>query len=302
MALSQTEQLIMIVVLLVLMTFVVFFELKVMRRKSKEVRAGSMRKDEAFNAVLTTRTVLNVVRNKGGRVGDAPALLDRAKEAMNRGKYDICMDYCEKARGELTAVSPARAQPSVASDAEAKDRLEAVAASIVTARAVPIESDSYTGTKLDSPGEGNYLGAKFEIAAAKADIGRAIESGRDTIAADGLMVEAETAFTAGNYNKALSLAVRSRRALNASSNDETIPLSEPEEEKSAREPKVYEVRDEAAKVPRGRLCKDCGAVLERDDAFCPICGAKVQAQACPSCGAKPRPDDKFCRKCGVKIG
>jgi hypothetical protein len=301
-ALTQTEQLVLIAVLLVLMAFVVFFELKVMRRKSKEVRAASQKKDEAFNAVLTTRTVLNVVRNRGGRVGEAPALLDRAKDSLNRGRYDACIDFCEKARSELTSSSPALVRPAAVPDAEAKDRLEAVAESIVSVRKMPVESDTYTGTKLDSPGEGNYLGAKFEISAAKADIGKAVSSGWDTAAADGFMVEAEAAFAAGKFDKALSMAVKARKALSASSEDEVISLRRPEEDRHVAEPEVYEVMDEAAEPAPERLCKDCGAVLEKDDVFCPICGARVPLQACLSCGAKPRPDDKFCRKCGFKIG
>jgi len=299
-ALSGSERLILISVLGLLMTFIVYFELKVMRRKSAEVRAASVKKDEAFNAVLTTRSVLNTVRDRGGKVGGAPALLDKAKYEMNRGFYDSCMEYCEKARSELMMPSKGPAQPASQSDAEAKNRLEAVAESIVSARIVRTEPDSYSGTKLDSPGEGNYLGAKFEITAARGEIGRAASSGRDTALADGFMVEAETAFTAGKYDKALSMAVKARRSLGASSGGDSILLSHVEEELMP-EAEVYDVKDEAASVPPGRLCSECGAVLEKDDKFCPICGAKVRVKACPSCGAKPRPDDKFCRKCGSEI-
>ena len=302
MALTQNEQLILIAALLVLLTFVVFFELKVMRRKSKDVRASVQKKDEAFNAVHTTQTVLNVVKNRGGRVGDAPVLLGKARDSFNRGRYDACVDLCEKARDELTASSPPRARQAPSPNPEARDSLEAVAESIVSSRPTPVESDSYSGTKLDSPGEGNYLGAKFEISAAKADIGKALDSGRDSSTADGLIIQAETAFNAGSYDKAMSLAVRARRTLRSSSSDESIQLREAEEERQKPEAKVYEVRDEAADAPAEKLCKDCGAVLDKDDVFCPICGAKVRAQSCPSCGAKPRPDDKFCRKCGFKIG
>ena len=302
MALTQTEQLILIVVLLILLTFIVYFELKVMRRKSKEVRAAGQKKDEAFNAVLTTRSVLNTVRNRGGQTGNAQTLLDRAKDAMTRGFYDSCIDLCDKARNELTMPSKASAQAEEPSDVEAKQRLEAVAENIVSTRTLRSEPDSYTGTKLDSPGEGNYLGAKFEISAAKADIGRAITSGKDTAVADGFMVQAETAFSSGSYDKALSLAVRARKSLGPSTDREAISLTEVEDEAPVPEAEVYEVSDEAAKAPPGRLCKECGAVLDRDDVFCPICGAKVPPKGCPSCGAMPRPDDKFCRKCGSKVG
>ena len=315
MALSGTERLILILVLLVIMTFVVFFELKVMRRKSKEVRVASQKKDEAFNAVLTTRTVMNTVRNRGGNVGNAPSLLDRAKYSMSRGDFDSCVDLCEKARSEMTKPTSRPISESVQSDTDARDRLEAVAVSIVSARKVRTDTDTYAGTKLDGPGEGNYLGAKFEMTAAKADIGRAVSSGIDTATADGLMIEAETAYIAGKYDKALSFAVRARKALGVSAS-EAIPLREEAEEKVpstraapalAPEPEVYEVEEEQAAEEEPdesqpeKSCRSCGAVLEKDDVFCPVCGAKVPLDACLSCGTKPRPDDKFCRKCGFKI-
>ena len=300
MALTETDRLIMIAVLAVLMTFVVLFELKVMRRKSKDVRAASQKKDEAFNAVLTTRSVLNAVRNRGGRIGDAPALLDKAKEAMGRGRYDSCIDLCEKARSELITPSSAHASLSDGEDVEARSRLESVAESIVSTREARVETDTYAGTKLTGPSEGNYLGAKFEMSAAKADIGKAVKSGIDTSAADGLMVEAESAYTAGNYDKALSFAVRARKAVSGAIESEEIPLKD-EEEESVPEPKVYEVREETARVPAELLCRDCGAVLETGDTFCSICGTKVPPKGCPSCGAKTRPNDKFCRKCGANI-
>jgi len=300
-ALTETDRLILVAVLATLMTFIVLFELKIMRSKSRENRAVGQKKDEAFNAVLTTRTVVNTVRNRGGRVGSAPAFLDKAKEAMGRGNYDSCLDFCEKARSELTTPSSAPARPSDEEEVDARDRLEAVAENIVSKRTLRAEADSYKGTKLASPSEGNYLGAKFEISAAKADIGRAMDSGVDTSVADGLMVEAESAYTAGNYDKALSIAVRARKAISSQAESEAIPLKEDEEEEPVPEAKVYDVKQETAKAPAERLCRDCGAVLEKGDVFCPICGAKVQPKACLSCGAKPRPGDKFCRKCGSKM-
>lgn len=302
MALTGNERLILILVLLALMTFIVFFELRVMRRKSKEVRVASQKKDEAFNAVLTTRSVLNTVRNRGGDVGGAPALLDRAKYSMNKGDYDSCIDLCEKARTEITNPSSGRVQPSDQPDSDAKKRLEEVAEAIVSVRQARGEQESYKGTKLEGPNQGNYLGAKFEISSAKADVGRAAKSGGETSSAESLIVQAETAFTAGDYDKALSLAVRSRKALNSSSRGETIALRNEEEEEPSAEPEVYEVGMETSKAPSTSLCKECGAVLEKGDAFCPICGAKVRPNSCPSCGAKPRPNDKFCRKCGAKFG
>jgi len=310
-ALSETERLILVAILAGLMLFVVFFELRVMRSKSKEVRIASQRKDEAYNAMLTIRSVMNSVRNRGGKVGNAPAMLDLAKEAINRGNYDSCISYCEKAKSEI--VTPKRTLKVAAEsevedegegedegDLEARERLEAMAENIVSKRGASADVDSYKGTKLASPKEGNYLGAKFEISTAKSDIARAAKSGLETSSAEGLLVEAEAAYTAGDYDKALSLAVRSRKAIGSEPEEEVIPLRSEKEKPAPAEPKVFDV--EEPKAPGARLCPVCGAITEPEDTFCPKCGAKVpKKRVCPSCGAKPKPSDAFCRKCGAKI-
>jgi hypothetical protein len=306
-ALSETERLILVAILAGLMLFVVFFELRVMRSKSKEVRIASQRKDEAFNAVLTTRSVMNSVRNRGGKVGNAPAILDLAKEALNRGNYDSCISYCDKAKSEI--VTPKRTlkgapepedEDEPGGDLEAKERLEAVAENIVSKRSAAAEGDSYKGTKLTGPKEGNYLGAKFEISTAKSDIARAAKSHLETSSAEGLLVEAEAAYTAGDYDKALSLAVRSRKAIGSEPEEEVIPLRGENERPAPAEPKVFDV--EEPKAPGARLCPVCAADVEPEDMFCPKCGAKVpKKRVCPACGAKPKSTDSFCRKCGAKI-
>lgn len=301
MPLSENERLILVIVLAVLMTFIIFFELRVMRNKSKEKLAAGQKKDEAFNSVLTTRTVMNTVKNRGGRVGEAPVLLDKAKEAMNRGRYDSCVDYCERARAELTAPSSKSSATAGAGDADARSSLEAVAESIVSSRADRDEPDSYKGTKLEAPKEGNYLGARFEISAAKADVGRASDSGIETSVSEGMIVEAEAAYTAGNYDKALSLAVRARKAINQQVAGESIPLKDKDQPTTVPPAKVFDVEARKLKVAKGKQCKECGAFLDKEDAFCPICGEKVGQSSCPQCGAVPRSGDKFCRKCGARF-
>lgn len=50
-------------------------------------------------------------------------------------------------------------------------------------------------------------------------------------------------------------------------------------------------------------CRNCGATIEEDQAFCPKCGApKVATNSCSKCGAQLQNGQEFCPKCGQKVG
>jgi len=297
-ALTEQEKLILVAVLAAAMIFVVVFEMRVMRNRSKEIRRASQRKDEAFNAILTTRSVMGVMKRQGGDTGSSEALVSSARRAMDRGDYDKCLDLCDQARSELT--NPSRPQPKAAqsppTDAE-KDRLERVAENILSARTASA-GDSYKGTKLSADQDGNYLSAKFEMNTAKADIKNALEGGADTSQAQDLMTDAEAAFVTGNYARALSLAVKARKSVSAEAAGETIRLrSEGEPLEPAPEQEAQESLGE-----RVMACGKCEAPIDSDDKFCPKCGTKVlRERVCKVCGSKPRPSDMFCRKCGARM-
>lgn len=301
MALEDQEKLILIAVLAAVMLFVVFFELRVMRSKSKEIRRAAQRKDEAFNAVLTTRSVIGVIQRQGGDTAAAEALVSSAKKAMERGDYDKCVDLCDQARSELTHPSKRRAETAPAppvDDAE-RERLERVAENILSTKtAAP--SDSYKGTKLPSDQDGNYLSAKFEMNTARADMKKALESGQDTSRAQDLMTDAEAAFVAGNYTRALSLAVRARKAVSASAAAETIRLKSATE--AVEQPPSGPGAEEVPAGEVGLVCGKCESPLDPDDKFCPKCGTRVlRERVCKACGSKPKQSDLFCRRCGMRI-
>lgn len=57
-------------------------------------------------------------------------------------------------------------------------------------------------------------------------------------------------------------------------------------------------------------CPSCGAEIQNDTAFCPVCGKKMEqvqsanatdGSACPSCGIKLSHGQQFCHGCGAKI-
>jgi hypothetical protein len=300
-ALSPTDKLILIAVLAAAMLFVIFFEMKIMRGKTREIRRASQRKDEAFNAILTTRTVINVMDRQGASTGTAQNLVRNAKDAMERGDYDRCVELCDKARSELVMPSRRKAEPSepAAEVADERERFEEVAEQIVSSDKSVGTGDAYRGTKLSVDQDGNYLSARFEMNTAKADIARAVQRGSDTSEAQDLMTQAESAFVGGSYTKALSLAVRARKSANAEAESETIPLRQGE---VVEEPEAEPTPEEMSS-PESARCGSCGAPLDPDDAFCHKCGEKVlRERFCKSCGEKARSSDMFCRKCGARIG
>lgn len=300
MALSSDEKWILVAVLAVVGMFVIYFEVRYMRGKSKEVRRASQRKDEAYNAILTTRSVINVMQRRGADTSKSEALVGTARMAMDRGDYSRCMNLCEQARDELTAPLKAGSAPAPKSPSGTpgpSESLEDVAEDILSASRGPGPADNYTGSKLAVDKDGNYMSAKFEINTAKADIQSAISSGSDTSEAQGLLTDAEGAFVAGNYTRALSLAVRARKAVSKEAAGETIRLRAAKSDEDTSEP----TPDEAS-GPEPGACGSCGAPLEPGDSFCGKCGGRIQTErVCSNCGAKARPVDKYCRRCGSSL-
>lgn len=300
MPLTDQEKLILVAILAAVMIFVIFFEVRYMRGKSKAVRRTSQRRDEAFNSIHTTRSVINIMQRQGANTKPSELLVGQAKLALQRGDYDKCETLCQSARDQLTGPPP-RKQESGGSAARSdfeSERLEKVAENILSSRPAPSKSDSYKGTKLPTDQDGNYLSAKFEISRAKADMGRAVERGSETGQAQNLLTDAESAFVTGKYAKALSLALKARKAISEEAEDETIPLKAAEERE---EPEAEPTAEEASAKVEDE-CASCGAPIESGDAFCHKCGAKFQKERkCKSCGTKPRPSDMFCRKCGAKV-
>ena len=300
MALTPDEKYVLVAILAALMLFVVFFEMRFMRGKAKVVRHATQKKDEAYNAILTTRSVISVMQRQGVETRPAQNLVGAARQAMDRGDYDRCMDLCVEARDELTTPTRKTAEPAEESeDGEvAKERFEKVAESIVSSGNKPSRADSYKGTKLNIEADGDFLSARFEMNTAKADIRKAVERGLNTSEAKKLMTESEAAFVAESYTKALSLAVKARKAVSAEAEQETIRL------KSGKEPEEPEAEPtaEESSIRPTLECAQCGADLEADNLFCHRCGAKVHRERkCSECGTKARSDDLFCRKCGSKV-
>ncbi|MEW5748544.1 MAG: zinc ribbon domain-containing protein [Candidatus Thermoplasmatota archaeon] len=297
MALTEGEKIILLAVLAVLMVFVLYFEFRIMRGKAKGARRLAVRKDEAYNAILTCRSVMNVLERQGSDVSEARSLVNKAKSHMERGEHETAIDLCERARDELTK---ARKSPAgeAAPRASKEDRygLEALAEEIVTSDGPGPAKDTYSGSKLEVQGGPSYLVAKFELNTAREEISKASRSGKDTGEASELLRRAQAEFDAGNYTKSLSMSVKAKKAASPEGAGEAIPLRsrQPHERPSdAVDGEAEDVVD---------VCSSCGSDIDAEDAFCGSCGAKRRRErACPSCGRAASESDKFCRKCGAKV-
>lgn len=289
MALTPEEKLILFVVLLAFLAVTMYFELRYFRGKKREVRKVSIRKDEAFNSVMTTRAVVNAMRRQGRDVRSAESMLRSAKSALERGDSNRCIELCEDARDELMRSRPMQ----VEAPPEDTEPIDLLAEKIVSGKPVAPSgpASDYRGTTLPLDNEPNYLQAKFEIGAARGEIEKAARDGVDVLAARKTLVQAEDEFSEKNYSKALSLALKSKKDLGGDAPGETITLKK-------ERVTVEEVLGSASQVP----CAKCGEVVSPDDEFCAGCGEKVvKERFCGSCGKKAKQKDKFCRKCGAKI-
>jgi hypothetical protein len=281
-ALTPDEKLILIVVLAASMIFIVFFELRVMRGRNREVKAANLRRDEAFNIIVTTQSVLNVVERRGTRVPVAKRLMDSARDAQARGDHDRALELCDKAKAEIAnAEVPERKVADAGLGPDLKRSLDEVADEAVFEEVAPV-SREYKGVKLEPCGDPNYLSAKFEIGAAESEIEAASGEGRDVSSARSSLAMAKEAFDSADYSRALSLSLKAMKKASAGGPaKETISL-----------------RKEVV----GPDCPSCGEHVNDLDAFCGGCGAKVERKpVCRSCGFEPSKPDVFCRRCGSKV-
>jgi tetratricopeptide (TPR) repeat protein len=297
MALTEGEKIILLAVLAVLMIFVLYFEFRIMRGKAKAVRKMSIRKDEAYNAILTCRSVMNVLERQGADVSEARSLVGKAKTHMERGEHEIAIDLCEKARDELTKAKGGAAKARApAAPREDRYGLESLAEEIVSSGEPAPSKDTYSGSKLEVQGGPSYLVAKFELNTAREDISRATRAGRPTEAASDLLRKAQAEFDAGNYSKALSMSVKAKKAASPEGAGEAIQLRS----RRPHERPSEAIDGEADDVVD--VCSSCGSEIDSEDSFCGSCGARrKEERVCGSCGRVASDRDKFCRKCGSKV-
>ena len=279
------------VVLVFVMIAVTWLELRVLRRRSKARRDRSQRRpeelrDEAHNALITTRAIASTLAERGGlRNDEVDSMLREAQLAYDRRNYRVTLDLTTRVKERLVALRGAQAAQG---DAAKLDAISSFAAS----------DEPTTKEVLQKQYPPNLIQSRFAISVAEASIEEAEAAGRDVSAARSLLTAARVRFDGEDYGGALSVARQAEKSAKGETATQPVPptipapVASPSPEASTPKPPAILV---------GSACPSCGAPMKPDDAFCRKCGTRVVLTNCPSCGASLLPDDIFCRKCGTRL-
>lgn len=294
MALDDTTTTI-VVALAVVMIMVVWFELRVLRKKSKARRdRGSTRpealQDEAHNALITTRAIASTLAERSGIHSDeVDSKLKEAQMAYDRRNYRVSVDLTKQAKDRLVALKGAQTKDGDAA------KLEALGSA-------PGTDEPTTKEVLAKQYPPNLIQSKFSITVAETSIASAQAAGRDVSTATSLLGAARSRFDAQDYGGALSIARQAEKS--ARGEPVSLTAAAPASGSAAPEiPAVAPAPDAAkpAAIALGSVCPSCGAPMKPEDAFCRKCGTRAVLTNCPTCGASLLADDAFCRKCGTRL-
>jgi len=301
--LSDSDKMILLVVILIVAAITIYAELRIRKiGVGKKYSTSKFKKDQAFNALHTTRAVRTKFRAERVDTAKADYMIQRAESALNSNDHDSCIDLCQRAREELIKN---KREGSVTAESESSGGDEEVilstaktTASVQVSRRVKAPEKSIDTLQLQ---------AKFELRAAQGDLDTYSGDSNIRQKASQFIDESQRHMDAGEYQKSLSDSFKARKLLSGE------PLADRVGE--TREPMVVEegakkeldmletpVEDDwKPSSPIAGKCKKCGTEYDADDVFCHSCGSPLKAMKCPSCGAELKGIEKFCRKCGKRV-
>ncbi len=284
----QTITMVLVVVLISVAVVIWVIWMYLERSKPTRIkRARSAQKlsseDEAHNAVVSTKSIINVMRVKGRDVTSAEILVNRAELALDSGDYKKAIRLAEEAREELNNSSFTANVP--VKKLEEKDPLEVAADRRV-------QADLVQGKEKVERLPENYLESKFEM-----DIARELMDEKGTPEAERFLNMADICFQDEDYTGALKYAIQCKKAI---SEEDTELLSA---QRIGKRP-VKEVREirYADASEKDMECPECGNSVSKKDKFCDQCGEKLDLEPkCPECGVDVSPSQKFCSECGAGL-
>ena len=265
-------QTVVIMAMLVVLSAVMFLELRYMRARRQRKSKDFDLPDRAHNAILTTKAIRDTLARGGVQSPEADEVLREAETAHRERNYRVSLDLSEKAKGVLRDAKRGQQEKGDLS------KLDRIQSNGVTEEVTAKE-------RLTKELPPNFVPSRFTMGLARDEIHAAKLQGRDTAEAERLLASAQGLFDAKDYDASLREAVRSRRALEETPPEAAAPAPPPPVPSTA-----------------GRACASCGAPVAADDAFCRRCGAKAPApRTCASCGSAVPVDDAYCRKCGARF-
>ncbi len=282
----------LIVVLVIVMIVVTWLELRVMRRKSKARRQRIANRpeelrDEAHNALITTKAIASTLADRSGvHSDDVDSVLQEAQMAYNRRNYRVSIDLTKRAKDRLVALRSAQT---------ANGDL----AKLDTKTSEDVSEEPTTKELLQKQYPPNLAQSRFALSVAASAVESGSASGRDVSQARSLLGAAQSRFDAKDYSGALSMARQAEKSARGEPVVAAIPAAPASPAAAAPIPPSGPTGPAAVAV--GTACPTCGAPLKPDDAFCRKCGTRAVLKNCPTCGASLLADDAFCRKCGTRI-
>lgn len=283
-----------LVLLVILLTAVTWFELRYLRKSAKGRRVRSAKRsddlsDDAHNAMVTTKAIVATMDRAGVRSEEVDGMMREAQMALDRHNYRVAVELTTRAKDRLMTLRKER---------QAKGDL----AGLDAASPAAAESEPTTKERLQKDFPPNMLQAKFTLSLAESSIDTGRSAGRDVGTAQTLLADARSRYDAQDYDGALAGA----RTADRSARGETVSVPAPSPKPTAPPtealaPTAAAAPAAARPVPAGSVCSSCGAPMKAGDAFCRKCGTQVILTACPNCGAPLQGDDIFCRKCGTRL-
>jgi len=267
-----------VILVLVAIGAATFLETRFLRRKMKNRRVRTAKRDEevqdeAHNAIVTTKAIMTSLERQGIRSEESAGWLREAGIANARRNFRVAVELTGKAKARLLSLKSAQAAKG---DLVKLDSLSSSGST----------TEMTTKEVLQKDVPPNLLQSKFSIGVAETALEQGRVAGRDTAQGTQLLEAAKARFDAKDYAGALSIARLSKRAANGEVVDASIPVP---------------VATPQATTSVGPTCSSCGSALQPDDVFCRKCGTRLVSSACASCGASLLPDDAFCRKCGTPV-
>jgi hypothetical protein len=227
-------------------------ELKYLRGRRQTKVDAAIERDDAYNAVSTTRAVADSLRQNGRDTTEADILIYKAETAYDKREFLSATELAGKAK-KLLLTCKEKDLISMPSPAPAK-----------------VEESTEVPSSLVKKMPANCLESRFII-----DSVQEMTSGADEKAkaeADSCLTRAQACYEAEDYNGALSEAMKARRLLTPCppAGEKSYPSAVvrlPPPEKPAN----------VACSPANRLCPACRVEASPDDAFCRKCGTRLES-------------------------
>ncbi len=318
---DDNTKLLLLLALAVISIVVVLFEVRTIQKKRLEALKGRKHRtgrEDADNAINTTKNLIRVFSERGVNTAKAESILLMARQHLMDRDFSGAKHYADMAKTALLEAKKIHDEAAVTEEIEVEEGAVGITKKEKEMRgSVPAISDeyevnipedtedsaslTYTGTKLlTEKFPPNYLEARFTMTSAEEMISDAEKGGKDMGLARHFLKRASEHFDAGRLSEALACAVKSRKAVEGreilvkqSEMDEITAIFDMKVLKMVR---VHDASSESEDSPPSQILSgekiEAGNVAETGEA---------QKKVCPKCGYFIEDGDKFCPSCGEKI-